>query len=179
MTSTAAALPIRFSRRWLWPFICLSTGLAVTTPFALIFAAIVCFAISSPGGLGFADVIIASGAAIMVCLWLWSAWFTAMLLLRRNSPFLILQDNGVKIPHGRPSFITWDEIASVEQVRSGRVTYLRLQLTAPDEHLSRWQRIIKWPFSDSVLITLGADRSAAPDSAFLAVKARHAAHWND
>lgn len=178
MTSSTNALPTRFSRRWLWPFIGLSAGLAATSPVAFVFAAMVFFAIST-GVSSFAEVAIASGAVVAVFLWLWLAWFTAMLFFRRKSPLVVIENDGVEIPHAHPSFIAWDQIASVEQVKSGRASYLRLQLVSPDEHLSRWQRLIKWPFSDSILVTLGADRPTEPDPAFLSVKARHAAHFND
>lgn len=178
MTSSSKALPTRFSRRWLWPFIVLSVGLAATSPFAIVFAAVVFFAISF-GVSSFAEVAMTSGAVITVFLWLWLAWFAATLFFRRKSPLLVIENDGVAIPHANPPFIAWDQIASVEQVKSGRATYLRLRLISPDDHLSHWQRLIKWPFSDSILVTLGADRPAEPDVAFLSVKARHEAHFND
>lgn len=148
----------------------------VAAPFVLIFAAIVYFAVTFQGGSSFAEGAIAIGAAIMTGLWFWLAWFTAALFMRRKSPLLSILDDGIEIPHGRPHFIAWDQIASVDQTESGRVTYLRLRLVSPNELLSCWQRCVRWPFEDSVLITLDMDRSREPNPAFLAVKARHAEH---
>ena len=178
MTSSTNASPTSFSRHWLWPFIVFSTGLLATSPFALVSAAIVFFAISA-GVSSFAEVAIAAGAVIAVFLWFWLAWLTTMLFFRRKSPLVVIDNKGVEIPHAHPPFIAWDQIASVEQVKFGRVSYLRLQLVSPNEHLSRWQRLIKWPYSDSVLATLGVDSSTEPDPTFVSVKARHAAHFDD
>lgn len=176
MTSAARSSPAIFSRRWLWPFVFLSAGLVITSPSALVLVGMVYFTTASQSALSVADVAIAFGAASFAGLWFWLVWFTATLFIRRKSPLLTILDDGIEIPHGRPRFLAWDQIASVDQTVSGRVTYFRLRLVSPNEHLSRWRRIVQWPLSDSVLITLGVDRSRAPDPAFVAVKARHAEH---
>ena len=176
MTSTTTPALTVFPRRWLWPFAFLTAGLMVTAPFVLIFAGIVYFAVTFQGGSSFAEVAVAIGAAIMACLWLWLAWFTAKLFMHRKSPLLRISDDGIESPHRRPHFIPWDQIASVDQTESGSITYLRLRLVSPNELLTCWQRRVRWPLSDSVLITLDMDRSLEANPAFVAVKARHAEH---
>lgn len=176
MTSATTPTLTVFPRRWLWPFAFLTAGLMVTAPFAPIFAGIVYFAVTFQGGSSFVEVAVAIGAAIMACLWMWLAWFTTKLFMHRKSPLLRISDDGIEIPHRRPHFIPWDQIASVDQTESGRVTYLRLRLVSPNELLTCWQRRVRWPLSDSVLITLDMDRSLEANPAFVAVKARHAEH---
>ena len=176
MTSATTPSSASFSRRWLWPFVFLSASVVVTSPFALVLAGMVYLAIASQSALSLSEVALAFGAGIVLSVWLWLIWFTVTLFTRRRSPLLTILDDGIEIPHGRLKFIAWDEIASVDQTESGRATYLRLRLVSPNESLSRWQQTVRWPLSDSVLITLGMDRSRAPDPAFVAVKARHAEH---
>lgn len=67
MIATTASSSADFPRRWLWPFVCLSAVVAVTSPvaLALVFAALGYFAISSHSELSLAEVLFAFGAVLV------------------------------------------------------------------------------------------------------------------
>ena len=173
MASTNSSAQVSVPRQWLWPFIYLSVGLAVTVPVAMVCAGLVYFAIVSESALSVADASITFGAGIVLCFWVWLAFFAAKLFFRRKSPLVIVENDGLRMPYMRPKLIAWDQVASVEQVKSGQVVYLRLRLASPNDHLSYLQRFVKMPYGDSILITLGFDESASHAVAVQAVKEAH------
>ena len=73
--------------------------------------------------------------------------------IRRNRPFLILDNNGITIPDKGNRLLRWRDITGVSMTSCGRATYLELQLTPEAQsNLSLTERFATWGYSKGIIL---------------------------
>jgi hypothetical protein len=173
MKNSTSSLEIIFKRRWIDIFLYLVLCFIITSPVVVLIIITPIALLSQPEGMTASSMIFLLVGVLVAGGWCWGVRVTIQLFVRRKSPLLIIGAKGIKLPHLRPSQLAWSEIACVEQVRISSATHLRLQLYAPERHLSRWQRLCRGCYRDSALIFLEWEGNNLPHAAYLAVKEHH------
>jgi hypothetical protein len=168
-SNTAISIP----RSWKWLSFCLAIAIIALSPMAVMGAFFpISLIMNDKASIGqFAFSLVTLTLPISWLFFCIRAWKT---IAFRNQPIAIVRPRGINLPHMKPAYLAWSEIASVEQVVLRSKKYLRLRLLEPQRYISNLQRISNWPFGDSILVVLDyADRTSTAHEGYIIVKQFH------